>query len=79
MDEEIWALDEIHRVLAPCGYLIYSDLVYPTFLADNGTSLLGDRAGFPTKAKIGSFLRERSYSTIHLSNGGLQLTGVFKK
>jgi ubiquinone/menaquinone biosynthesis C-methylase UbiE len=73
------ALDEIHRVLAPGGYLIYSDLVYPTFFADIGSALVGALAGFPTKDKISDFLVVRSYSTIYLSNGAVNFNGVFQK
>ena len=72
------ALEELHRVLAPGGYLIYSDLVYPTFLANIGSALLSNRGGFPTKDEISAFLSERSYSRIHLSSGGLQFAGVFQ-
>lgn len=73
------ALDEIHRVLAPGGHLIYSDLVYPAFLAEIGSALLGARGGFPTKDKISDFLNERSYSTIYRSSKVVSFTGVFQK
>jgi SAM-dependent methyltransferase len=73
------ALNEIHRLLTPRGYLIYSDLVFPAFLADIGSALLGGRAGFATKGEIGTFLIERSYSTIHLSNRAFHFAGVFQK
>lgn len=39
------ALGEMERVLRPGGYLIYSDLTFPTWLATRLRAVLGGRAG----------------------------------
>lgn len=73
------ALLEIDRVLKPGGYLIYSDFVFPALIAKIGSTLIGDRLGFPPAGSIENFLQKRSYEIVYLLSRVVHFSGVFIK
>ncbi|MFQ5797849.1 MAG: class I SAM-dependent methyltransferase, partial [Bacteroidota bacterium] len=52
------ALAEMIRVLKPDDYLIYSDLVYPAWIASIGKLVARSYGGYPTIDTLDSFVRK---------------------
>ncbi|MFQ5793718.1 MAG: class I SAM-dependent methyltransferase [Candidatus Bipolaricaulia bacterium] len=73
------ALAEMIRVLKPNGYLIYSDLVYPKWIASIGKRVTKNRAGFPTIGALNSFAKKNKLSIVHLSKSPVHYEAVFRK
>jgi ubiquinone/menaquinone biosynthesis C-methylase UbiE len=73
------AFAEMVRVLKPNGYLIYNDLVYPKWLAVVGKTLVGNWAGFPTKAAIEGLVEIHQLRQIHYSPAVVQYEAIFQK
>jgi ubiquinone/menaquinone biosynthesis C-methylase UbiE len=73
------ALTEMLRVLRIGGYLVYADLVLPPPLAALGESLLGGRAGFPTRRALAGLAVRHGLRTVHESPGLLRHEVVFQK
>ncbi len=68
------ALGEIRRVLGPKGYFVYYDLIYREGVARFGRSLTNrcgmKSYGITTAHDLDSFMRENSFSTIHVLRKG---------
>ncbi len=73
------ALAEMIRVLRPGGYLIYSDLVYPTWLAAIGSAFVQKRAGFPTKDAVDKLVAQHQLRRIYRSLSLVHYEGIFQK
>ena len=73
------ALAEMIRVLKPSGHLIYSDLVYPTWLAAVGRRLLKNLAGFPTHTAIEALVTRHRLHTVYFSKSVVQVEAIFQK
>ena len=73
------AFAEMVRVLKPNGYLIYSDLVYPKWLAKIGKTLTGNLAGFPTKVAVERLVEKHQLGRIHHSPSLAQYEAIFRK
>lgn len=58
------AFMELQRVLAPGGYLIFSDLVFPPWFARLGNQVVGSRVGFPSQAAIEALVRSEQFLTL---------------
>ncbi len=58
------AVAEMIRVLKPGGYLIYSDFVYPSWVATLGRVITRNLAGFPTRTALISFLESYGFAQI---------------
>lgn len=57
-------LAEMVRVLRPGGYVIYGDLVVPSWLARLGRSVGGGLAGFVTRVELDGFIRQQGLTVI---------------
>jgi SAM-dependent methyltransferase len=73
------ALAEMVRVLRPDGYLIYSDLVYPRWLAAFASALVKHHAGFPTKIAIEAQAREHRLRKLYFSPSAVQVEAIFQR
>jgi ubiquinone/menaquinone biosynthesis C-methylase UbiE len=73
------ALAEMVRVLKPNGYLIYSDFVYPGWIAALGKLVVNNYAGFPTSKALNTVVAQNHLSEIHLSKSFLSYEAVFQK
>ena len=73
------AMVEMARVLKPGGYLIYSDFLLPRPIAALGRALAGNRAGFPTRAALKTFVERQDLSVVQTSGSALNYRGVFQK
>lgn len=73
------ALAEMLRVLKPGGRLIYSDLVFPGWVAAVGQTLVPNLAGFPTGSALDSLAERYGLEQIHLSKSPVHYEGVFRK
>lgn len=61
------AFAEMVRVLKPNGFLTYSDLIFPNWLAAIGKTLAGGRARFPTKTAVERLVETHHLRRIHYS------------
>jgi len=73
------ALIEMVRVLKPNGYLIYSDLVFPGWVAAIGKRVTKKCAGFPTSTALTGFMEDHKLAVVYLSKSPVQYEGVFQK
>ncbi len=69
---------EMIRVLRPGGYLIYSDFVFPSWLAVVGRRLI-PFVGFPSMKRIESLASGAGLTKVHQSRAGLQSDFVWLK
>jgi hypothetical protein len=67
------------RVLKPGGYLIYSDFVYPGWMALMGQVVIKKLAGFPTREALDELIKKHQLAKIQLSSSWLNYEGVFQK
>jgi ubiquinone/menaquinone biosynthesis C-methylase UbiE len=70
---------EMIRVLKTEGYFIYSDLVYPGWLAAVGKAVAGNHAGFPTIGALQRLIEQGHLSPVHLSTSFGHYEAVFRK
>ncbi|MCK6630222.1 MAG: class I SAM-dependent methyltransferase [Anaerolineae bacterium] len=73
------AVLEMIRVLKPEGYFIYSDLVYPRWVAALGQIIAQNGAGFPTRARVESLLKQHSLTKIYVLNLGVNYEVISRK
>lgn len=73
------AVAEMLRVLKPGGYFIYSDLIYPGWLAALGKTVLGHYAGFPSRTALDSLLAQYPLTQLHRSVSVLNYEVVYQK
>jgi ubiquinone/menaquinone biosynthesis C-methylase UbiE len=73
------ALAEMVRVLKPNGYLIYSDLIFPGWIAALGKLIIKNYAGYPTGKALDTFVAQNHLSEIHLSKSLLSYEAVLQK
>lgn len=73
------AFAEMVRVLRPDGYLIYSDLVYPRWLARIAGPLIKQQAGFPTKAAIEALVSRHQLRKVTFSPSAVQVEAIFQR
>ncbi len=73
------ALDEMARVLAPGGRLIYTDFVVPRWTAAIGSRLLGGSLGFPTRAEIEDIVARWNLEVVSEARAPLNLDAVWRK
>jgi len=72
------ALVEMVRVLRPGGYLIYTDLTVPDWLAAVGRRLL-PVMGFPSEGALDTFAAEAGLSQVFRSRSFVQLDKIWQK
>jgi len=60
------ALREVRRVLRPHGYFIYTDIIYPEWMANLGR-LFQRRYGITTTRDLDAFIKKNGFSTIYTS------------
>jgi len=60
------ALEELERVLRPGGYFIFSDFVYPGWIAKMGI-LLKKGCGFPTPQDVCALVQRHGFSELYSS------------
>jgi ubiquinone/menaquinone biosynthesis C-methylase UbiE len=70
------AFGEMIRVLRPGGYLIYSDFMFPSWLAAAGRRLL-PFAGFPSRKRTESLATQAGLTMIHQSRAGLRFDFIW--
>lgn len=70
------AFSEMVRVLRPGGYLIYSDLMFPSWLAAIGRRLI-PFVGFPSTKLIESLASGAGLTKVHESHVGLQFDFIW--
>lgn len=73
------AVREMLRVLKPGGYFIYSDLVFPGWVAAVGKTVAANLAGFPSGAALDSLIEQHRLVTIHRSKQMTHYEGIFQK
>ncbi len=73
------ALAEMVRVLKPNGYFIYSDFVYPGWIAALVKLVAKNYAGFPTGATLDTFIAKNQLAKIYLSKSPLSYEAVLQK
>jgi ubiquinone/menaquinone biosynthesis C-methylase UbiE len=71
-------LEEMVRVLRPGGYLIYTDLMFPGWLAEAGR-LLVPVMGFPSRKRLEAFAARNGLCKQFQSRNGMRLRTVFCK
>ena len=72
------ALAEMVRVLRPGGYLIYTDLTVPGWLAEVGRRLL-PVMGFPSERALDTFATEAGLSPVFRSRSFVELDKIWQK
>jgi len=60
------ALEELERVLRPGGYFIFSDFVYPGWVAKMGILMKKGR-GFPTPRDVYALVQQHGFSVLYSS------------
>jgi ubiquinone/menaquinone biosynthesis C-methylase UbiE len=70
------AFSEMIRVLRPGGYLIYSDLMFPSWLAAAGRHLI-PFVGFPSTKLIDSLASGAGLTKVHQSRAGLRFDFIW--
>lgn len=73
------AFAEMVRVLRPGGYLIYSDLVFPRWLATISGALIKRQAGFPTRDAIEALVSKHQLRKITYSPSAVQVEAIFQR
>ncbi len=73
------ALAEMVRVLKPNGYFIYSDLVFPPWIAALGRLIAKNYVGFPTSKALDSFVEKHHLAKIYLAKARLSYEAVLQK
>jgi ubiquinone/menaquinone biosynthesis C-methylase UbiE len=72
-------LAEMVRVLKPGGYVIYGDLVVPSWLARIGRSVAGGLAGFVTRAELDGFIRQQGLTVVQEAGRIASYEGVWRR
>ena len=72
------AFSEMIRVLRPGGYLIYSDFIFPSWLAAVGGRLI-HFVGFPSTKRIGFLASRAGLTGVHQSRAGLRFDFIWLK
>ncbi len=73
------AFSEMVRVLRPGGYLIYSDLICPGWLADVVDALVKRQAGFPTKVGLEALVNKHRLRIHDFSPSPVQIEAIFQR
>jgi ubiquinone/menaquinone biosynthesis C-methylase UbiE len=73
------AFAEMLRVLSPGGYLLYSDLVYPKWLAATGNAYARQRAGFPTRDELEALVASHQLQQIYFTSSLAHVEAIFQK
>ena len=73
------AFIEMLRVLKPGGYLLHSDLVYPSWLAAIGKTFAKNKAGFPTRAAIDRLIAQHQLKTVYSAPSLVQYEAILQK
>jgi ubiquinone/menaquinone biosynthesis C-methylase UbiE len=71
------AFAEMIRVLRPGGYLVYSDLTFPAWLAAAGRVI--PFVGIPSTSRIESLAAEAGLTKVHQSRGHMQCNFVWRR
>lgn len=58
------AIAEMVRVVRPGGFLVYSDLVLPSWLARLGRAVGGARAGFVVRSELADLIRRQGMTVV---------------
>jgi ubiquinone/menaquinone biosynthesis C-methylase UbiE len=72
------AFTEMIRVLRPGGFLIYTDFIFPSWLAEAGRRFI-PFAGMPSKKQTESLASTAGLTQIHQSRSGLQADFIWRK
>jgi len=72
------AVSELIRVLRPGGYLIYTDFMFPSWLAAVGRRLI-PRMGFPSANVIESLASTAGLTKVHQSRAGLRCDFIWRR
>ena len=70
------ALSEMIRVLRPGGYLVYSDFMFPSWLAEVGRRLV-PFVGMPWRKRVESLTSTAALTEVYESRSGLRLDFVW--
>jgi len=73
------AVREMIRVLRSGGFLIYSDLVFPEWIATVGKNIGRKVGGFPAAGKLAAIFEENSLETIHLAKSSMQYETIVQR
>jgi ubiquinone/menaquinone biosynthesis C-methylase UbiE len=73
------AVTEMLRVLKPGGYFIYSDLVYPGWVAAFGQIVVPNWAGFPSRERLEALLKQHNLVKIYALNLGVNYEVIGRK
>jgi ubiquinone/menaquinone biosynthesis C-methylase UbiE len=73
------AVREMIRVLKPGGYLIYSDFIYPGWMASAGQVIAKNYAGFPTREALDALLAKYHLSKLYRADSWLNYEVVCQK
>ncbi len=63
--EWVTAFEEMIRVLKPGGYLLYTDFIFPGWVAHIGQILVKEVSGFPTKPALETIIAKNNLTFIH--------------
>jgi ubiquinone/menaquinone biosynthesis C-methylase UbiE len=72
------AVVEMSRVLKPNGYLLYTDLVFPRWMAAVGEKLAGNRGGYPTVEGLNALVEQLGLAQVHVARVFLGYSAVFQ-
>jgi ubiquinone/menaquinone biosynthesis C-methylase UbiE len=73
------AIAEIARVLKPGGHLLYTDLVFPRWMAALGEKVARNRGGYPTVEALNALAGQLGLVQIHSSRVFMGYEAVFQK
>ncbi len=73
------AVVEMSRVLKPDGYLLYTDMVFPRWMAALGEKFAADRGGYPTLEALNALVEQIGLARVHVARVFLGYDAVFHK